>query len=82
MAWETDKDHMTPEKATKLKAHEYIMRFKNMGITWEKSKLAAVVLVLELKQQYFKRFTGTDDERKKQPPILKGWNMIYKPINR
>lgn len=65
MAWETDKDPMTPEKATKLKAHEYIMRFKNMGISWEKSKLAAVVLVIELKAQYFRRFTGTEDQMNK-----------------
>lgn len=64
MAWETDNDPMTPEKATKLKAHEYIMRFKNMGISWEKSKLAAVVLVIELKAQYFRRFAGTEDQKK------------------
>ncbi|THU34258.1 hypothetical protein FAM09_24885 [Niastella caeni] len=62
MAWETDNDPMTAEKAIKLKAHEYIMRFKNVGISWDKSKLAAVVLVLELKQQYFKRFKGTEND--------------------
>lgn len=65
MTWETDKDPMTAEKATKLKAHEYIMRFKNVGISWEKSKLAAVVLAIEIKEKYFKRFKGNEDERKK-----------------
>lgn len=63
MAWETDSDKMTTAKATKLKAHEYIMRFKNVGISWEKSKLAAIVLVLELKAQYFRRFIGTEEQK-------------------
>ena len=77
MAWETDKDPMTPEKATKLKAHEYIMRFKNMGISWEKSKLAAIVLVLELKAQYLRRFTGTEEQKQRLlPKFITGESIL------
>jgi hypothetical protein len=65
MGWETDKEIMTEAKAIKLKAHAYIMKFKNLGISWDKSKLAAVAMALELSDQYFRNFSGTDEARKK-----------------
>lgn len=58
MPWETDKLPMTREKAIKLKAHAYIMMFNNLGISWKKSKEAAIAMVIELKAQYVKNYTG------------------------
>jgi hypothetical protein len=54
---------MTAEKAIKLKAHAIIMRFKNAGVPWAHCGTAGIVLVWELKEQYFKNFTGTKEER-------------------
>lgn len=65
MRHDNDNMPMTVEKATKLKAHELIMRMVNVGIPWKYANVAAIVTVLELKQQFFKKFKGTEDERKK-----------------
>lgn len=55
---------MTPEKAIKLKAHEYLMRMKNAGVPWAYVTNAAVVMVLELKVQYFRNTSRTEQEKK------------------
>lgn len=58
-----DEGPMTTAKAIKLKAHAYIMKFNNMGISWKKAQLCAVVLVAELREQYFKNYQGTAAEK-------------------
>jgi hypothetical protein len=52
---------MTPEQYTKIKAHEYLMRFKNLGLTWEKSQDCALILVQALADQYLKTTKDTPD---------------------
>jgi hypothetical protein len=71
-------EQMTPEKYTKLKAHEYIMCFKNLGISWEKSKLAAIALHLRLKEQYLKHATLTPEQRSK---ALVNFDRLESDIN-
>lgn len=63
MGWETDSLPMTPEKYIKPKAHSYIMKFNNLGISFSLSKLAAVAMVIELEEQFLKRAGLTDKER-------------------
>ncbi|MGN6416154.1 MAG: hypothetical protein ACTHMC_01590 [Pseudobacter sp.] len=65
MRHDNDDLPMTPEKQIRLKAHYYIMRFRNQGITWEKSKVAAIILVIELRDLYLKHFRGTPEQRQK-----------------
>lgn len=57
---------MTPEQYTKLKAHEYLMRFHNMGLTWKKAQDAAIVLVLALCDQYLKTTNDPPDRQAKR----------------
>jgi len=63
-----DNDDIPPtrEKIIKLKGMEYINRFRSQGIGLPKAKLAALVLVLELKAQYLKHFNGSQEERKQK----------------
>jgi hypothetical protein len=63
-----DNDDIPPtrEKLIKLKGMEYINRFRAVGIGYDKAKLAALVLVLELKQNYLKTYTGPDEKRKQR----------------
>lgn len=56
MKHETDAGPMTPEKAIKLKAHGYIMRMHNAGVPWDHANVAALVMAIELKEQYKKLF--------------------------
>jgi hypothetical protein len=51
-----DAGPMTPEKAIKLKAHGYIMRMHNAGVPWEHSNVAALIMAIELKNQYKKLY--------------------------
>jgi hypothetical protein len=66
MRHDNDDIPMTREKYIKLKGMEYINRFRAVGISYEKSKLASLVLVLELKENYLKNFTGTAADKKKK----------------
>lgn len=66
MKWETDLDPMTPEKAIKLRAHEFIMRMRSAGVPWAHCNIAALVMVLELKAQFLKIFTGSEADKKKK----------------
>ena len=65
MKHDNDTIPMTVEKATKLKAHELIMRMHNAGVPWKYCNIAALVTVLELKAQYLKKFKGDIAELKK-----------------
>lgn len=58
MAWDNDDIPATPEKIIKLKGVEYINKFRNFGVSLEKSKNCAVFLVMELKTNYQKNFGG------------------------
>jgi hypothetical protein len=68
MAYKHDNEDlpMTPEKAIKLKGMEYINRFRNVGISLDKSKLAAVVLAVELKENFISKYPGTPAEKQKK----------------
>lgn len=53
------------EYTVKLKAHEYYMRFKNLGLTHEKAQDAAHVLIMTLREQYNKINRDTPEEQQK-----------------
>lgn len=77
MKWETDFEPMTTEKAIKLRAHAMIMRMKNAGVPWAHCNIAALVAALELKEQYLKKFAGTDAGRK---TAIEQFEMLEKGI--
>lgn len=85
MRHETDIEPMTPEKAIKLKGIDLMMKLNNVGVPWDKCNLAALVIALELKQQFGKLFTGTEAERKqklKQFEQLEEGIKGYLPMNK
>ncbi len=77
MRHDNDDMPMTREKYIKAKGMEYINRFRNVGIGYEKAKLAAIVLVVELRESYLKSFKGTEAEKEKR---LDDFELLEKGI--
>jgi hypothetical protein len=54
---------MTREEYSKKKAHEILMRFKDIGLPWHRAKDAAMLHVLLLQEQFIKKHTGNAADR-------------------
>lgn len=70
---------MTPEKYTKLKAHEYIMRFQNLGIPLKKAQDAANLLVMALCDQWLKTNKNASPELRQK--ALQNFETLISNIN-
>jgi len=56
----------TKEQYIKLLAHDFLMRYKNLGLTWEKAQDAAHILILALCDQYLKVTKDTPKDTPQQ----------------
>ena len=68
----------TEEQYIKLKAHEYYMRFKNLGLTHERAQDATHLLILALCDQYLKITKDTPEEQQK---ARQRFEMLAKGLN-
>lgn len=68
----------TDEQYIKLKAHEYYMRFKNLGLTHERAQDATHLLILALCDQYLKINKDTPEDQQK---AMQRFEQLSKGLN-
>jgi hypothetical protein len=68
----------TDEQYIKLKAHEYYMRFKNLGLTHERAQDATHLLILALCDQYLKINKDTPEDQQK---AMQRFEQLAKGLN-
>jgi hypothetical protein len=70
---------MTPEKAIKIRAHEFIMRMHNAGVPWAHANVAALVMAIELRKQFIK-FGMRPNDTKHNERMLKSFDLLEEGI--